>query len=65
MVNLLETLYGLTVLAAVVAIIAAVQSRGALPDRVERYRKRMRWSASLALVLGLVSACLYWYLSVE
>ena len=65
MVNLLESLYALTALAAIIAVVAAVQTRGAGPDRVEHYRRRMRRAALLSLVLALLAAGLYWYLSVD
>ena len=65
MVNLLETLYVVTAIAALVSLIAAVQTRGAPPERKERFRQRMRRAAMLALLCALVSAGLYWYLSVD
>ena len=67
MVNLLEVLYVLTAVAAFISVLAAVQARGVRrdPARVERYRRRMRRAAVLALVFAVLSACLYWYLSVD
>jgi hypothetical protein len=60
-VNLLEALYVVTALAAVIAALAWLQSRGG-GDRAERYRRRMRRFLTLALALAVLCASLYWYL---
>jgi hypothetical protein len=57
MVNFVETLFGVTVVAALVALVAWVQSRGG-GDRAVRYGRRMRRFGAVALVCGLVAAVL-------
>ena len=62
MVNFLETMYAVTALAALVGVIAWVQSKAG-GDRGLRYRRRMSRAFTLALGAGLVSVALYVYLT--
>ena len=62
MVNLLETLYVVTALCLIIALVAWVQSRGG-GDRAIRYGRRMRRALILALITGVISAVMYAALS--
>ena len=62
MVNFLETLYVVTGLCLLVALVAWVQSRSG-GDRAIRYGRRMRRALLIALVTGATSVVLYAALS--
>ena len=62
MVNLLETLYVLVAVFALVTALAWVQSR-APDERSIRYARRFRRFRWLTLASAAAAALLYWYLS--
>ena len=62
MVNLLEALYVVVAVCAVIAALAWVQSR-APGERSARYRRRFRRFGWLTVGTAAAAALLYWYLS--
>jgi hypothetical protein len=62
MVNLLEALYVVVAVSALITALAWVQSR-APGERAVRYRERFRLARWVTLGTGLAAALLYWYLS--
>jgi hypothetical protein len=62
MVNLLEALYVVVALSALITALAWIQSR-APGDRSVRYRRRFRRFGWLTLGTGAAALLLYWYLS--
>jgi cytochrome bd-type quinol oxidase subunit 2 len=62
MVNLLETLYIVAAISALITGLAWIQSR-APGDRSVRYRRRFRRFGWLTLGTAAAAAILYWYLS--
>jgi hypothetical protein len=62
MVNLLEALYVVVALSALITALAWIQSR-APGDRSVRYRRRFRRFGWVTLGTAVAAALLYWYLA--